>query len=376
LSAGRFPSTDATNALRVGAYQIYATRIPDYASVDTTVEALRSLNASPGEISLVNAVLRKFIRKWKYIKLPDDDLNYLSIKYSHPQWLVSRWLERYGKNITEKMLSANNESPPRTYRINILRIAPQDCKSNMRKQGIDFSETVFTEYFELNDKIPVEEFSLFRDGMVSVQDAAFGIPIRALEPSQSAMILEIGSAPGGKTTDIIEKLDGEVKNLFAVDISYSRIRFILENVERLGHPVPNIIVADGKSAPFEAGTFDSIFIDAPCSSLGIIRRHPEIRWHKKPDDILTMAKMQTELIHSAVNLLKSNGTLVFTTCTTEPEENQNAVQTITKSGMKIIPIPDVPSQFLESNGTMAITYPYRDNMDGSFTVRAKKLGSC
>ena len=246
-------------------------------------------------------------------------------------------------------------------------------KKSLAENGIKYSDTQFDEFFNLDEKISPNDFAPFRDGYVSVQDAAFAIPIILLDPHSDEKILEIGAAPGGKTTHIIEKLVGKTENFFAGDISYRRNLSILQNLKRLKHPTPAIITFDARTMPFMPRTFDKIFIDAPCSSFGVIRRHPEIRWFRKIEDIKRLAKIQSKIIRSAYTILKDGGTLIFTTCTTEPEENRGAIRTIQRLGMKFTPISSyILSKFIESDSLGVRTYPHRDNFDGSFTVCAKK----
>ena len=371
LKDGKFPSYAGAMALRIGGYQIAFGDVPIYAAVDTTVEAMRSLKAHHKEIALINAVLKKFIERWKETRLPVESVKLLAIRYSHPEWIVLRWVERYGIDTTEKMLIANNADPPRTYRINTLRAEPKIFKSEMIAKDIKITDTVFDEYFELQENIPPGEFAPFVDGLITVQDAAFAIPAKLLMPNLGEATLEIGSAPGGKTSHIVELLSGDVENFYAVDISTKRNLLIKQNFERMKLPMPKIITADGALPPFKNKSFDKILIDAPCTAWGIVRRHPEIRWHRKTADFEKMSKIQRALITSAFNLLKPGGLLIFSTCTTEPEENQGAVNKMQQLGMELLPIPDcIPKQFMEADGFVARTMPYRDSLDGSFSIVA------
>jgi 16S rRNA (cytosine967-C5)-methyltransferase len=369
LDSGKFPSYYGSMALRVGAFQIMSTSIPQYAAVDTTVEAMRTLDAHPKELALINAVLRKFTRRWNKIELPTDNLKKLTIQYSHPEWIVKRWISRYGVKMCEKILAANNENPPKSYRINTLKISPTLFRKCCKEKKYKIVNSVFPEYFNLESDVSASDFEFLREGLVSVQDTAFAIPIYVINPKADERILEIGAAPGGKTTHIIEMLKGETNNFFAIDISPRRMLDIEGNLLRLGHPFPNMIACNGTCMPFRLGFFDKIIIDAPCSSLGIIRRHPEIRWLKTQKMLITLAILQKKLIKSAFALLKQGGQIYFTTCTTEPEENQGAWDVFVKLGLKIKKLDEyLPEQFIEANGIIARTWPHRDNMDGSFTI--------
>ena len=209
---------------------------------------------------------------------------------------------------------------------------------------------------------------------MSVQDCAFAIPVKVLSPYADEKILEIGAAPGGKTAQIAEILQGDVENFFAIDIIHKRNNLIVQNFRRLGINIPNIITGNGKKSPFRNGMFHKILIDAPCSSLGVLRRHPEIRWRRRERDLKKFAKIQMRMIYEASRLLKSGGMLVFSTCTTEPDENEYAVKTISALEMKILKIHDstIPEKFLGDGGRVIRTFPHRDNLDGSFTVVARK----
>ena len=374
LATGKYPSKKCAMAIRAGAFQIAFMNVPDYAAVFSTVEALKSLKRHKREISLANAVLRKFAEKWKDVKFPDDSVKKLSLKYSHPEWLVKRWLGRFGEDFTEKFLAANNENPPKYFRINILKISPKNFIAQMERESYSFQRTIFSEYFELRDRISAANFKPFREGLVSVQDCAFAIPVKVLSPCADERILEIGAAPGGKTAQIAEILQGDVENFFAIDIIHKRNNLIVQNFRRLGINIPNIITGNGKKSPFRNGMFHKILIDAPCSSLGVLRRHPEIRWRRHERDLKKFAKIQMRMIYEASRLLKSGGMLVFSTCTTEPEENEYAVKTIIALGMKILKIQNstIPEKFLGDGGRVIRTFPHRDNLDGSFTVVARK----
>ena len=373
LSSGRYPSFYGSMALRLGAYQLAMTDIPHYAAVDSTMEALRSLGAHPKELALVNAVLRKFAEKWREISLPEDKAAFLSVKYSHPEWIVERWLRRYGAKMTEQILVANNAIPPKTFRINTLKVSVEGFKDWAKTSGYEIEDTVFAEYFNLLSDVAAGEFEPQKRGLVSVQDAAFGIPIRLLDPKPGELILEVGAAPGGKTTQIVEWLGGNIKNFFAIDNVHQRNLLIVENIERLAHPRPHIITADGTRPPFKKRLFDKVFIDAPCTSWGVVRRHPEIKIFRKEDDEPKLRRLQKDLVGAAFRMLKRGGLLVFTTCTTEPEENQGAVELMIKLGMKLLPVNEViPEQFVEAEGLIARTWVHKHDLDGSFTVIARK----
>ncbi len=368
LKDGKFPSQYAKNAMRIGAYQVINPAVPDYAAVDTTVDALKLFSAHPKEVALVNAVLRNFIRKWRDFPLPDDPVEYLSVKYSHPRWLVKLFLNEFGRDEAEKLMSANNQPPPRTFRVNTTRIPPRNLYNWLRDEGFSFKPNeFFEEYFALEDKVPVAKFPPMEKGWVSVQDAAFAVPVLALKPLPGKKILEVGAAPGGKTTHIAEILSGKVRNFFAIDISADKMPLVVGNFARLGMVPPNLVVADFLRAPLKKFVFDKVLIDAPCSALGVIRRHPEIRYFRRPEDIRRLAKVQKKMIVSAKKVLKRGGIVVFTTCTITSRENAEVVEFARSEGFEVVPAPEeVPLEFMD--GGFYRTFPHRHNLDGSFTA--------
>ena len=370
VKSGKYPSDIIAAALRVGGYQIIDGVIPDYAAVDTTVDAVKSFSVHPKEVALVNAVLRNFARRWRDIKLPADRQEYLSVKYSHPRWLVRMFLKQFGDE-AEKLLEANNQVPPRTFRVNAARVPPRNLHNWLKDSGFEFEPGgFFEEYFSLKSRVSPAEFPPMNMGLVSVQDEAFAVPVYYLEPSPGEMILEVGAAPGGKTGHIAEMLGGKTRHFFALDISPSRCGVIVENFSRLKIFPPGIVAADFLRAPFRRRQFDKILIDAPCSSLGVIRRHPEIRWHRSPQDVKRLARLQKRLVAAAVPLLKKGGILVFTTCTLADEENLGVLRFAKRSSELVqLPPPDtIPPELIDVNTGAVLTLPHRHNLDGSFTV--------
>ncbi len=372
LSEGKFPSDVCTFALRVGGYQLGFGGVAPYAAVDTTVDALRHLGGHPKELALANAVLRKFAKRWREIPLPEEETKRLAVKYSHPLWLVRRWVRRYGASFAEAMLAANNADPPKTFRVNALRAKPERLLEKLRSKGYDLRPSVFPGYVNLVGGPPAGRFVPFVEGLLTVQDAAFAIPVMLLRPNRGETILDLCAAPGGKTTHITELLGGEVDGLFALDNDAQRMAMLVDNIVRLRHPRPNLIVGDGIKPPFPRGVFDKILVDAPCTALGVIRRHPEIRWLRTPADCRRMGRIQRMLLGAAEALLKPGGIVVFTTCTTEPEENEAVVRFGERLGFSVVPVEDeLLRRFLTSDGFVR-TFPHRDGVDASFSVALRK----
>jgi len=294
------------------------------------------------------------------------------VQYSHPEWIVKRWLARYGAAECEAIAAANNAAPPKYFRINTARHKPASFIEMLREDGYRIEPAPFAEYFELVEGISARSFPPLAAGDVSVQDAAFAIPTKLVNPQREEMILEIGAAPGGKNTHIAEILDGDCKSLFALDITHSRNRMIAENYARLRIQPAHIITGDGANPPFQHAIFDKILFDAPCTSWGVVRRHPEIRWHRRPGDGKRLHLLQRKLLAAAHKLLKPHGIIIFATCTTEPEENHGALKTIADMGMTLMPIEGIPQKFIEAGGMIARTWCHRDNLDGSFCIVARK----
>ncbi|MBI3610262.1 MAG: 16S rRNA (cytosine(967)-C(5))-methyltransferase RsmB [Nitrospirae bacterium] len=325
----RRQSVKLKNLLRLGAYQIlFLDRVPASAAVNESVRLAKTLGE--GAIAgFVNAVLRAMARA-ETIPLPapaDDPVLHLSVKYSHPEWLVKRWLPRLGAERTAALCAANNEIPPVTVRVNTLRTTRDALSAELKRAGIEVTYCrVSSSGLMLRGVAHLTELPAYQRGDFYVQDEAAQLVGLAVNPKPGERILDACAAPGGKSTHLAE-LMGDRGEVVAADAGAKRLERIVENAGRLSLASIRPIVADltGDPAPLGKAPYDRILVDAPCSGLGILRRNPEAKWYKAEAVIGTMAAAQLKILAAVAPLLKHGGLLVYSTCTTEPEENEAVI---------------------------------------------------
>ncbi|CAL7963173.1 Ribosomal RNA small subunit methyltransferase B [Gammaproteobacteria bacterium] len=303
----------------VGLYQLIYLRIPHYATLSETVEATRWLK-KPWASALVNAILRNFIRKQKEILKQIEDSNNTT-QYSHPAWLIKLLQKSWPQNWQE-ILAANNEYPPMHLRVNLQKISRNDYLEELKKAEIEAKAVPeLTAAITLEKPCDVLKLPDFQNGFVSVQDIAAQYAINLLELKPKLRVLDACAAPGGKTAHILES-EPNLQELVAVDIEDARLKTAKANLNRLQLSAKFVCGDAGKPQSWWDGKkFDRILLDAPCSGTGVIRRHPDIKILRKPQDIANNAARQLELLKALWPLLADGGLLVYATCSILPEEN-------------------------------------------------------
>lgn len=364
-------SVNTINNLRAALYQIEFMRVPEWAAVNEAVN-LEDYKSK----SVVNAVLRNFLRERDKIKLPSEDsVDYIAISTSHPKWLIKRWIRRFGLKETLDLAMANNKIPPITLRVE----EPEKREyiiDYFKNKGINAFLAKYSPaglYLEgfpsiLHDEI--ENLKLY------IQDEAAQLVTYLLNPLPNERVLDACAAPGGKTTHIAQlmKDKGEI---IAVEVDERRIKTLIENIRRLKLASIKVIQSDIKDLK-DSRPFDKILIDAPCSSIGVIRRNPDIKYHRTKKDLNRYKKRQIEVIKSASRFLKKNGIMVYSVCSTEQEEGEDVIRQFLRDRGEFIPI-EGDYNFLEPFKITANdliyyrTFPHRHNMDGFFMVRLKRV---
>jgi 16S rRNA (cytosine967-C5)-methyltransferase len=329
VEGGRRQSVRLKNLLRLGSYQIlFLDRIPVSAAVNESVRLAKTLGSGP-VAGFVNAILRALSRA-EAIALPNPDgdpVLYLSVKYSHPEWLVRRWLSRLGRERTAALCASDNEIPPVTVRINPLRTTREALAAELKREGIGVTPCrVSSAGLMLRGVGDLTGLPAYRRGAFYVQDEAAQLIGRIVDPKPGERILDLCAAPGGKSTHLAE-LMGDRGEVVAADADAKRLERIVQNIERLGLASVRSVAADATRDPAALGDrpYDRILVDAPCSGLGILRRNPEAKWYKTEDAVTGMAARQRKILDRVPPLLKPGGVLVYSTCTTEPEENENVI---------------------------------------------------
>lgn len=360
------------NSMRVALYQIlFLDKIPDHAAVNESVEFVKKLQGEKSA-NLTNAVLRNIIRNRKGIRYPnrDEDLvGYLSAYYSHPSWMVKRWVNRFGEEDTEKLLIANNQRPSLILRINRIKTNADELKSLLKSVDLKFSEAKYLkEYLRLNVLTNIANWEYFQKGYFSIQDESTGFSCRALDPKPGMKILDLCAAPGGKTAFLADMMQNEGE-IVALDKFESRLELFKKNIERLG--ITNVRAIAQDALNFNEKDFDAVLADVPCSGLGTLTKKPDIKWKKDLNDIRKLNIIQLNLINKAASLVKVGGTVVYSTCTIEPEENYNIVKQFLNEHHNFTLVnlnENFENNLLDENGCLQ-TFPSKHNIDGAFVAK-------
>jgi len=378
LSDRKKISPPLKNILRAGIFELEYTSNPDYAVINSYVEIAKSYDKNSS--GFVNAVLRSYLRKKSEIELPDKKEfpeKYLSIKYSHPEWLISKWIKDFGEENTEKICEFNNTIPEISLRVNTLKTSRTELEKLFSDSGLNFESGKFSKKtIVIKSKGNIKNISGYKDGLWSVQGEASSLVAEVLNPDKSHEILDVCASPGGKTTHIAE-LTNNCGKIFAVDLSEKKISRINENCERLGISCVQTFVCDAKTIEkdkfFAAMTFDRILVDVPCSNTGMFYKNPDARWNRTQQDIEKLTKIQYEILTSASKLLKKEGTLVYSTCSIEKEENIMQIEKFLQNN-KNFQLESFPEalEFLDKKCGYAQILQSSHNTEGFFIAKLKK----
>jgi 16S rRNA (cytosine967-C5)-methyltransferase len=359
-------------ALRIGAYQIFHSRIPRRAAVSETVEGLKQLGLSRAA-GFVNAVLRK-VAGLEALPLPaESDLaEYLSVRESHPRWLVERWLRRYGRATTEAMLTANNEPPPVTVRTNSRATTREALAALFAEAGVDAEPTRFSPVgLRLPSPGPVDALVGWDEGLFQVQDEAAQLVGLFAAIPDGARVLDACAAPGGKACHLAES-----HSVLAVDLYVSKLGKIQAEARRLGLLDRLEVLAHDATEPFpDLGAFEAVLLDAPCTGLGTLRRHPELRWRRTEEDVLRLATLQRRILERCQEQVPPGGLLTYAVCSTEPEEGQDQVELFLRSHPDFTAEPPAIADregWPQWQGHLR-TLPGPAGMDGFFAARLRRL---
>ncbi|MEJ2655795.1 MAG: 16S rRNA (cytosine(967)-C(5))-methyltransferase RsmB [Desulfobacterales bacterium] len=372
------------NILRLGLFQIiYLDRIPVSAAVNTSVEMAKSVT-KPYVVRFVNGLLRNAARKYQQVPYPDvnnDPVSALAVKKSFPDWLVKRWLHRFGLEDTGLLCDAVNTIPPLTVRCNTLKT---DRKTVLKCVEKDVEQAECTPYspdgiFFTHPKRSIPKIKAFEDGMFQVQDEAAQLITFLLHPKPGETVLDACAGLGGKTGHIAQMMKNR-GTLIATDNNEKKLLRLLSEMHRLEITVVTTRIHDLNNPPDEKsiGKFDRILLDAPCSGLGILRKNPDAKWRINEQDLKRQSKRQTVFLDNLAHLVKPNGVLVYCVCSMEPEENESIVKGFLNRHQNFAiernpnRLPDKARFLLSDNGYLK-TFPHFHNMDGFFAVCMKRM---
>jgi 16S rRNA (cytosine967-C5)-methyltransferase len=364
-------------ALRLGAYQLlFLKRVPGRAAIHESVELVKvaRLRSAAG---FANAVLRK---------LANSDLEKtrkafgeptaagLSVRYSHPEWLVERWLAQFGPSQVVQLLEHNNRAPRVYFRINSPDLTSAELSTTLAGQAVRFkthalSNAVF-EVIEGN----LYQTTLFRDQRIAVQDAGSQLIPQLLDLKASDLCLDLCAGVGGKSSQIARLTDSP-SPVFATDLHWHRLQVARRLHSQHWKNLRWVTCDATLPLPF-LQLFDKILVDAPCSGTGTLQRHPEIRWRLRPEQIREFPPLQQALLESAFQNLRPGGILVYSTCSLEPEENETVVHSFLNAHADAsLAIPETPStQRLFSPARFLSLFPPETETDGFFAAVIRKQG--
>ncbi len=359
-------------ALRVGAYQLFHTRVPARAAVAETVQALKNLGVARAA-GFVNAILRKLAELPGQPLPPESDaVEYLSVRESHPRWLVERWIRHYGRERAEAMLVADNQTPPIVVRVNTSKVTREALLDQLREVGLEAQPTPVSPVgITLPPVGRLEDVYGYAEGLWQVQDeAAQLVGVYSAIP-ETARVLDACAAPGGKACHL-----AQAHEVVAADLHANKLPKIESEAKRLGLTERLKAVAHDATQPLpeDLGEFHAVLVDAPCSGLGTLRRHPELRYRRTEEDLGRLSSLQRRILENCQEAVPPGGLLVYAVCTTEPQEGQDQVEMFLRSHPEWTAEPPV-LQGVKLPLTQASlrTLPGPEGWDGFFAARLRKL---
>ena len=360
--------TDVKALALVGLYQLKYMRVKPHAAVSETVLAARK---KPWAKALINALLRRYLREQDNLEQKADTVQVAAV--SHPDWLIKQ-IEQDWPQQAQQILLENNQQPPMALRINLVRISQDQYLQQLSEQGIEAVAVSFCPSAIILDKpVAVDLLPGFAEGLVSVQDTAAQLAAGLLDVQAEHRVLDVCAAPGGKTAHILEH-QPQLKELVAVDIDESRLQRVSDTLQRLRLPA-KLVVGDAASPQdwWDGQLFDRILLDAPCSALGVVRRHPDIKLLRRAEDIKPLQALQLNILNAVWPLLAPGGIMLYATCSILKQENEQQIDAFLAEHPDAVELPiDAVWGFAGSHGRQIMTG--ESAMDGFYYVRLGKAG--
>lgn len=366
---------DILNILRVAIYQMnFLDKIPSYAACNEAVEEAKEI--SENDSKLVNGILRNFTKNPDDIEVTGNKIDEYAYKFSFEPWMIRLLIKQYGENVSKKIMSGLNTIPQVSVRVNELKSDYDSVFEELEANEYNIEEgVVCPEAICIKGGKSIESNPLFKEGKITVQDESAMIVAPLLELEEGMKVIDLCSAPGGKTTHIAEILQNTGKVL-AFDIHESKLGLIKENCERLG--ITNVEVSTNDAAKLNEELIEScdrVLIDVPCSGIGIIRKKPEIKWNKTRNDLREIVPIQRAIMENAWKYLKSGGIMIYSTCTLNKEENDENIEWFVNNhkdcNVKRIFIGN-QDNLVYNNRNGSMTIMPNENMDGFFIAKLEK----
>ncbi|MFH0924863.1 MAG: 16S rRNA (cytosine(967)-C(5))-methyltransferase RsmB [bacterium] len=368
------------NILRLGAYQlIYLDRVPSYAVINEAVESAKR-HGHQGVANLVNAILRKVLNGYdkvinKRLTIQRDESS-LAINYAHPLWLFKRWVDRFGLERTINICEANNTLPFLSLRINTLKTDKESIERSLKEREINFAGSIlFEDVIQINEHKGMDQIKdLLATGLIYIQGTSSVIATQVVEPLSDQSILDLCAAPGGKTSYLAQLMKNQ-GYILALDNNKSRLRLLEENIKKMNVKIAEIRQEDvSEYNEGYQGRFDKVLVDAPCSALGMIRQHPEIKWTRGKEDIEKFSKIQKAILSKAGRYVKDSGKIIYSVCSSETEETTDVVRHFLRNSgaFETDDLSSLASRYnLKAENGWITILPDEQGLDGFFIARMK-----
>jgi 16S rRNA (cytosine967-C5)-methyltransferase len=364
------------NILRVGIYDLlFMDGTPDYAAINEAVEIGKN-KVSPKTGDLINAILRKIQRELNELPKPSTSRRseLVAITFSHPEWMVDRWIKRYGERDAFQLMQANNNRPEYYIRVNTLRTSVENFELRLSKSDIPYETSEWLPgYFKVSSLNKIRQKGWIEKGFCQVQDIAAGFAPWILDPKDTETVYDLCAAPGTKTIVLADMMQNKGE-ILSVDINPDRVARIAENAETFGADNVKIRRADVTEERLKLA--DAVLLDAPCSGTGVLSKRADLRWRRTEEDIAKAAELQAELLDAAANMVTRGGRLVYSTCSLEPEENWDQITTFLANydNFELQDLSDyLPEEVLIEGGKAYQTLPHVHHCDGHFGVLLKRI---
>ena len=363
-------------ALRLGAYQLlFMDKIPHSAAVNSCVDLVKRHCKNQRAVGMVNAVLRSLERSLDNLPvIPSaDPVSYLSILYSHPEWLVKEYLLTLDEGEVDRLLAAHNSQPPMTAMVNTTKVTQEALVGELTANGVEVSlHPWLSNCLQLSKTGNLESLRSFQEGWFYVQDPASRLAIQALEPKAGERVLDCCAAPGGKTFACAIAVNGEGE-VVSCDLHPHKKKLIQAGADRLGLSCVKPHTVDAREfRPEWESAFDRVLVDAPCSGLGVIRKKPDIRF-KQPEQLDALPAIQRDILDNACRYVKPGGVLVYSTCTVRKGENEGVAEDFLSRHPEFEAVPFVlPGPVGACESGMVTLWPHRHGTDGFFISKFRK----
>lgn len=360
--------------LRSGLYQMQMMdSVPAAVAINETVEVAKAFNRKRVS-GLINGVLRSVKRNMNAIQkeiLNLEDVQRISVAQSHPEWLVERWIDRYGEDGALKLCLWDNQAQAVTIRVNTNEISATEFSEHLIKRNIVHKcSKVLPEFFLLDRAQQVLQNTEINRAWYAVQDQAAGLTASLIEPNEDDVVLDCCAAPGGKTTYLAQRYPEQTIRAF--DISPERLAKVRSLSERLN--LSNIEIEQADASAYDFPEVDWVLLDVPCTGTGVLGKRVDARWRRSPEDIPRMVETQFDILENVASAIKHGGVIVYSTCTLAPEENWGVVNKFLEQNgdFSILSLPeDLPDTYRDEGGALLVL-PHKHQMDGAFAVRLRR----